>query len=74
MQIIVELDETEVIALSYVMDDPQVWVENAIKERARQAIDAIVSAETARMISDPSITEIPANSSDIVAAYSPDNE
>lgn len=66
MNINITLTEVEVKALSYVMADPQQWTENAIKERARIAGDELVARETARMLSDPSISEIPADRNVII--------
>lgn len=71
MKIEIELSELEVTALSHFMADPQEWTENAIRERARIAIDEIVAIETARMMADPEITQIPATPEGIVANYAP---
>lgn len=66
MDISITLTEVEVKALSYVMADPQQWTENAIKERARIAGDELVAAETARMLADPDVTDIPADRDAII--------
>ena len=66
MDIFITLTEVEVRALSYVMADPQQWTENAIKERARIAGDELVAAETARMLADPEVTDIPADRDAII--------
>ena len=66
MDISITLTEVEVKALSYVMADPQQWTENAIKERARIAGDELVAAETARMLADPDVTDIPADREAII--------
>ena len=68
MRFEIELTDVEVKALSFVMADPQNWTENAIKERARIAIDEIVQAETMRMLNDPSISVIPSSKEEIVLA------
>lgn len=69
MKFEIELTDVEVKALSFVMADPQGWTENAIKERARIAIDEIVALETMRMINDPNITDILADKETIVLNY-----
>lgn len=69
MKIEIELTEVEVKALSFVMRDPQEWAENAIRERARIAIDEIVTLETMRMLSDPNIVDIPADKEIIILNY-----
>lgn len=61
MKFTIELSEVEVKALSYVMADPEEWTRNAISERARIAADELVASETARLLADPDVTEIPAN-------------
>jgi len=68
MKFEIELTDVEVKALSFVMADPQDWTENAIKERARIAIDEIVQAETMRMLNDPTISVIPSSKEEIVMA------
>lgn len=68
MRFEIELTDVEVKALSFVMADPQDWTENAIKERARIAIDEIVQAETMRMLNDPTISVIPSSKEEIVMA------
>lgn len=69
MKIEIKLTEVEVKALSFVMSDPQEWAENAIRERARIAIDEIVTLETMRMLSDPNIVDIPADKETIILNY-----
>ena len=66
MKIEIELTDIETKALSYVMSDPKEWTENAIKERARVAIDELVIRETERMMNDPSVKQMPASVEDIV--------
>ena len=62
----VTLTEAEDKAMHIIAVDPAEWVRNVVKERARIAIEDIVSAETARMIADPTITAIPADKNQIV--------
>ncbi len=42
MNYTVTLTDTEKLAMEYIAYEPQDWVENALKERARIAIDEIV--------------------------------
>ena len=64
----ITLSDVEVAALAHVMADPKEWAQNAISERARLATDEIVQREIARMVADPSVTEIPATAVEIVMA------
>ena len=68
MEIKITLTEAEAKALAYVAYDVQDWVENAVHERARIAIDEIFQQEVQRMLSDPSTTEIPADKEAVVLA------
>jgi len=68
MEIKITLTEAEAKALSYVAYDPQEWAENAVKERARIAMEEIFQAEVQRMLSDPNTTEIPADREAVVLA------
>lgn len=68
MEITIILTEAEAKALAYVAYDPQEWAENAIKERARVAMEEIFQTEVQRMIKDPNITEIPADREAVVLA------
>jgi hypothetical protein len=64
----ITLSDVEVAALTHVMADPEQWAQNAISERARIATEEIVQREIARMVADPTITEIPATAAEIVLA------
>lgn len=64
----ITITDVEAAALAHVMADPQEWAQNAISERARVATEEIVQREVARMVADPSITEIPATAAEIVMA------
>ena len=66
MEFTITLDEIQVKALSYVMADPEEWTRNAISERARIAKEDLVAKETARLLADPDVTEIPADSDTII--------
>lgn len=66
MQIVVNLTSAEAKALAYVAYDPAEWAENAVKERARLAMEEIFQQEVQRMLQDPSVTEIPADRETVV--------
>jgi hypothetical protein len=68
MEIIINLTEAETKALSYVAFDPQEWAENAVKERARIAMEEIFQTEAQRMLADPTVTSIPADREAVVLA------
>lgn len=71
MDITVTISEAEAKALSVVATSPSEWIENLVHERARLAIDSIFESEVQRMISDPNITDIPADKEAVVLAYNP---
>jgi len=64
----IELTNAEVKAMEYVALDVQDWADNALKNRARIAMDEIYQAEVARMTADPAITSIPADKEAVVLA------
>lgn len=66
MEFTITLDEVQVKALSYVMADPEEWTRNAINERARIAADELVAKETARLLADPEVDQIPASRDEII--------
>lgn len=68
MEIKVTLNEAESKALAYVAFDPQEWAENAVKERARIAMEEIFQIEVTRMINDPRVRDIPADREVVVLA------
>jgi hypothetical protein len=68
MEIQITLTDAEAKALSYVAYNPQEWAENAVKERARLAMDEVFQIEVQRMLNDPNTTEIPANREAVVLA------
>ena len=68
MDITITLTEAESKALAFVAFDPQEWAENAVKERARIAMEEIFQAEVTRMLADPNTTEIPADRETIILA------
>jgi len=62
----VELTEAEDKAMHHVSYSVQEWVDNALKNRARIAIDKIYNDEVERMNADDSITSIPADKDKVV--------
>jgi hypothetical protein len=68
MKITITLTNAEAKALAYVAADPAEWANNAVKERARIAMDEIFQIEVARMLADPDTTEIPADREAVVLA------
>ena len=62
----VTLTDAELKALAYVALDPQEWIDNAVHNRCRQAIDQIYAEEVQRMTDDHSIDSIPANKEQVV--------
>ncbi len=64
----IELNDAEVKAMEYVALSVQDWAENALKNRARQAMDEIYQSEVARMTEDPTVTSIPADKEAVVLA------
>lgn len=64
----ITITDAELKALAYSVLDPQEWISNAAHERCRVAMEEIFAAEVARMIADPSITEIPADREVVVLA------
>ena len=64
----IELTDAEVKAMEYVALSVQDWAENALKNRARIAMDEIYQSEVARMTEDPTVTAIPADKEAVVLA------
>ena len=64
MTYIVSLNATEEQAMRYVTINPQEWVDNAVKNRARIAIDEIVALYTKRALDEG--VQIPTTRGDIV--------
>jgi len=62
----ITLTDAEVKAMEYVAFSVQDWADNALKNRARKAIDEIYNSEIARMTADPNITSIPADKNQVV--------
>jgi hypothetical protein len=68
MEYIITLTNAEKKALDYVAYDTKEWIQNAASERARIAMEEIFQLEVARMLADPTITEIPADREAVVLA------
>ena len=64
----IELTDAEVKAMEYVAVDVQEWADNALKNRARIAMDEIYDTEVKRMTDDPDINSIPADKEAVVLA------
>ena len=62
----ITLTDAELKALAFVASDPQDWMDNAIHERCRLAMEEIFTAEVARMVADPTTTSIPADREQVV--------
>jgi hypothetical protein len=60
------LNDTEKKAMEYITESIQEWVDNALKNRARIAIDQIYDEEVIRMTADPDTTSIPADKDTVV--------
>ena len=68
MKYTIELTPSENKAMEFIALDVQEWAENALKNRARIAIDEIYNQEVQRMTNDASITSIPADKSEVILA------
>ena len=66
MNYTVTLTDIEKAAMEYVAYDPQDWVENSMKERARIAIDEIVKLAVEKFLA--ANQTIPGSKEEIVAA------
>ena len=64
----VSITDAEKKALEYIALSVQDWIDNAVDNRARIAMDEIYAAEVARMTADPDITNIPADKDVVVLA------
>ena len=64
----VSISDAEKKALEYIAVSVQDWIDNAVDNRARIAMDEIYAAEVARMTADPDITSIPADKDVVVLA------
>ena len=64
----ITLTDAQVKAMEFVAVSVQDWADNALQNRARQAMDEIYDAEVARMTADPAITSIPADKEAVVLA------
>jgi len=64
----ITLTDSQVKAMEFVAVSVQDWADNALQNRARQAMDEIYDTEVARMTADPTITSIPADKEAVVLA------
>ena len=64
----ITLTDSQVKAMEFVAVSVQDWADNALQNRARQAMDEIYDTEVARMTADPDITSIPADKEAVVLA------
>lgn len=62
----ITLTDAEDKAIRVVALDPQDWIDNAVHNRCRIAMDEIYTAEVARMTADPNVTTIPADKEAVV--------
>jgi hypothetical protein len=62
----VQCSDIEYKALQHYMADVQDWLQITLTGRAGVAIDDLVKREMARMLADPTITNIPADKNTIV--------
>ncbi len=67
-EFVVSLSDAELKALAAVVRSPQEWIENAVKEMCRRAMEDVFQSEVRKMIADPSVTEIPADMESVVLA------
>ena len=65
-QYTITLTDAEDKALRVIALDPQDWIDNAVHNRCRIAIDEIYMEEVERMTADPDITSIPADKEAVV--------
>jgi hypothetical protein len=66
VQITIELTDVEYKGLAYVAFDPVEWVLTAAQARAQIAVNEIFNNEVQRMLSDPTIKNIPADKEQVV--------
>ena len=66
MNYTITLTETEKLAMEYIAYDPQTWVENAFKERARIATEEIIALAVQKFLA--ANQTIPGSKAEIVAA------
>ena len=64
MEHTIKLTDAEEVALSFVSEDPQVWIENAVHNRCRIAIDEILKIALEKSI-EAGVT-LPPNKEEIV--------
>ena len=66
MKIEFELNDVEIRSLLHHMVDPEEWIKNMVRRRIMLAHDELLELETKRLIADPTVSTIPANSDEII--------
>ena len=66
MEYTITLTDTEKLAMEYIAYDPQDWIENVVKERARLAIEDIVKLSVEKFLEAGQ--SIPGSREEIVTA------
>ena len=62
----ITITDAEEKAFAWDTVDPEDWVENAVKNKCRQAKDRLYEQEVKRMTDDESITSIPADKDTVI--------
>ena len=62
----ITITDAEEKAFAWDTVDPEDWVENAVKNKCRQAKDRLYEQEVQLMTDDESITSIPANKDTVI--------
>ena len=60
------LNKSEYDSLLYITSDPEEWLKDAIVERVKHSQNELVSSWQPKLFADPAITELPANTEDLV--------
>ena len=62
----ITITDAELKALAYAVLDPQDWIDNAVHERCRLAMEEIFMQEVKRMSLDPTVESIPADRETVI--------
>ena len=62
----IELTDAEVRGMEHIAVDPQEWVENAMKDRARIAMEQLYNEEVEILNADPDVKKIPADRDEVI--------
>ena len=60
------LNKSEYDSLLYITSDPEEWLRDAIVERVKQSQNELVRSWQRKLFDDPDVTELPANTEDLV--------